>query len=158
MKKYKSLLLAVIYQCVIVATPASATLLLSRAEDERPPVIDTRLRITAPLIGSKVIGNIWIRGSAKPGSSVTITVSSTYYKLGTDQQKRKIYKGEGPLKGATIKKTIKADGQGFWKLNTINFRNHGWSESFKIVATSVEGKNSTYVTVINETKPSIAWD
>jgi hypothetical protein len=120
--------------------------------------IDKDLLITLPGTGTKARGKIWIRGKAKPGSFVNIVISSTYYKLGTDQRKRKLFKGEGPINTtlATIK--VKTNGQGVWSTNSFNFRNRGWSEEFKIVARSVEGKNATYVIVRDDTKPIIAWD
>jgi hypothetical protein len=157
MNKHKSLLLAVLYQCAIIVTPASASVLLSKADDKGTGV-DTRLRITAPLTGRKITGKVSVQGTAKPGSAIIIVVSSTYYELGTDQKKRKLFRGSGPLTGSVKKIKAKADGQGFWRIDTIDFRNRGWSETFKIVVTSVEGKNSTYVLVTNDTKPIVAWD
>jgi hypothetical protein len=157
MNKHKGLLLAMLYQCATVVTPVSATVLLSRADDNGTGV-DTRLRITAPLTGRKITGKVSVQGNAKPGSAITLVITSTYYELGTDQKKRKIFKGSGPLTGSVKKIKLKADGQGFWRIDTIDFRNRGWSETFKIVVTSVEGKNSTYVLVTNETKPVVAWD
>lgn len=120
--------------------------------------IDKNLRITYPLLGQKVRGKILIKGSAKPGSFVSIKVSSTYYKLGADQQKRKIFKGEGPFDGGERTVQVKVNGQGFWSTDFYNFRNPGWSQEFKIVARSVEGKNGTYVIVKDETKPIVEWD
>lgn len=120
--------------------------------------IDTRLRITSPLIGSKVNGKVRIAGMAKSRSEVQLTITTTYYKLGTDQKRRKMFKGEGPIQAAQRSVKVKADGQGYWKVETINFRNEGWSTSFKIVARSVTGGNATYVTVVNETRPVIEWD
>ncbi len=159
MKKNIALCIGMLLFTAIMATPDSFD-----AGNKRHPLpgtasfIDTDLRITYPLIGKKVRGYIVIKGKAKAGSFVTITVSSTYYKLGVDQQKRKILKGEGPLKSEARTVRIKTNGQGFWSTNAFNFRNQGWSEEFKIVAKSVEGKNATYVTVTDDTKPAIAWD
>ena len=120
--------------------------------------IDQRLRITTPVLGHRVIGNALIRGNAKPGSIIRLTVSSTYYDLVADQQQRKISKGAGPLKGSKRKLDVQVNGQGFWTTGKINFSNRGWSEQYKIVATSVQGKNSTYVIVTNDTKPAVQWD
>ncbi|RYY58925.1 MAG: hypothetical protein EOO05_14860 [Chitinophagaceae bacterium] len=120
--------------------------------------IDPKLRINYPMIGAKVRGKTKISGNAKPGSEVSLKITSTYYKLGTDQQKRKIFQGEGPLDGPVRTIKLVTNAQGVWTATDVDFRNRGWSEKWKIVVTSVEGKNKTYIWVKDETKPAIAWD
>ena len=120
--------------------------------------IDKDLRITSPRIGSRVNGRLEVKGKAKPNSYVNVVVTSTYFKLGIDQQKRRVFKGEGPLPGRERTLKVKANGQGVWTTPSIDFRNEGWSQQFRIVVTSVEGKNATYVVVTNETRNSLAWD
>ena len=119
--------------------------------------IDPKLRINSPKIGSKVRGPVTISGNAKPGSEVSLKITSIYFKLGTDQKLRKIFQGEGPIDGMNRTIKVKTNARGNWT-TSVDLRNRTWSETWKIVATSVEGKNKTYVWVKDETKPSIAWD
>ncbi len=120
--------------------------------------IDKDLRIDAPLLASRQHGRIGIRGRAAKGSTVKLSITSTYYKLGTDQQKHRLFKGEGPVTGTTKNVVVKVDGQGNWSVKDINIRNHGWSETYKVVARSVTGGNATYVTFTDETRPVVQWE
>ena len=120
--------------------------------------IDKDLRIDGPLLGSRQNGRITIKGRATKNSKITLKISSTYYKLGIDQQKRKVFKGEGPVNGPVKTLTVQVNGQGYWSVPNINIVNRGFTETYKVVAKSVAGGNATYVTFTDEKRPNIAWD
>lgn len=121
-------------------------------------IIDHNLMITWPLLMQKVRGKVPVKGKATAGSFVKITVTSEYYELGTDRQHRKLFKGNGPIKVPAKTVQVKTAANGYWSCDAFTFRNHGWSERFRIVARSVQGGNATYVVVTDETKPIVEWD
>ena len=120
--------------------------------------IDKKLIIANPSHGKSVTGKLKISGKANANSSVKIEVTASYYKYVPDYKINKLNRGEGPININVKNIIVKANAAGLWSTTPVNFNNYGYSTTFKIIAKSVEGKNTTYVLVENNKLPNIAWD
>ena len=120
--------------------------------------VDKNLLIANPLHGKNVTGKVKISGKANPNSTVKVEVTASYYKYTPDYKINKLNKGEGPFDVKVKSMILKANAFGNWSTTPVNFNNYGYSTTFKIMAKSVEGKNTTYVLVENNKLPNIAWD
>ncbi len=144
------------YLLLAAALFASTFILNSIAQSPRVLTVKESTKAAPPAISiiypkhdQKVRGDIKIYGKAKPGATVKLKVTSTYFKKA--YQGEKISKGEGPLKRLNRSFTLTADRNGSWILKNINLTNAGWEENFTIKA-SADGM-AVSVNVYDHTKP-----